>query len=72
MDTLEFLVEINDLQANYKKLVRDKRLTKKAMCDLVIPFRDKYRLNDSTALMIARGEITLEKIVDIAKAGSMG
>ena len=46
-------------------MVRTKRLTKRAICDLVIPFRDKYNLTDKDALMIARNEITLSKIVDL-------
>lgn len=59
------LKEIANLQESYKKLVRTKRLTKKAICDFVIPFRDKYNLTDKDALMIARNEITLSKIVDL-------
>lgn len=59
------LKEIADLQESYRKLVRTKRLTKRAICDLVIPFRDKYNLTDKDALMIARNEITLSKIVDL-------
>ena len=34
--------DIGDLQTNYQVLIDEKRLSKKAMCDLVIPFRDKY------------------------------
>lgn len=36
--------EIGELQNDYRKLVNGKKLTKRAMCDLVIPFRNKYNL----------------------------
>lgn len=62
---MEALKEIGKLQADYNKLVREKRLTKKAMCDLVIPFRDKYGLKDSDALRIARAEMSLSEIADL-------
>ena len=48
------LKEIGDLQNNYQKLIDNNQLTKKAICDLVIPFRDEYNLSDSQALQIAR------------------
>ena len=32
--------DIGDLQTNYQVLIDEKRISKKAMCDLVIPFRD--------------------------------
>ena len=49
--------EIADLQVGYKKLVTEKRVTKQAICNLVVPFRDKYKLSDKDALRIARGEV---------------
>lgn len=57
--------EITELQAAYQRLIDEKRLTKKAMCDLCIPFRDKYRLKDSQALRIARKEMDLSEMVDL-------
>lgn len=59
------LEEIVELQKAYKTLFDSKRLTKKAMCDLVVPFRDKYSLSDSTALRVARGELSLEQIAKL-------
>ena len=47
--------EAVNLQRQYNKLLCDGKLSKKAMCDLVIPFRDKYGLSDIEALNIARG-----------------
>ena len=54
--------DIGDLQTNYQALIDEKRLSKKAMCDLVIPFRDKYGLTDLQALQIARNELTIAEI----------
>ena len=41
------------------------KLTKKAMCDLVVPFRDKYKLTDLQALMVARNELSISEIADL-------
>lgn len=56
------LREIINLQQGYKSLFDKKKLTKKAICDLVIPFRDKYGLKDLEALKIARNELSLAEI----------
>ena len=57
--------KVSELQKAYAKLGHDKILTKKNICDLVIPFRDKYRLKDSEALLIARGEISTERVMQM-------
>lgn len=57
--------EVAELQAAYQRLIDEKRLTKRAMCDLCIPFRDKYGLKDSQALQIARNEMELSEMVDL-------
>lgn len=57
--------EIGELQDNYKKLVSENRLSKKAMCELIIPFRDKYGLSDLQALQIARAELSISDICTI-------
>ena len=57
--------EVGELQDNYQKLVDENRLTKKAMCDLVVPFRDKYKLTDLQALMVARNELSISEIADL-------
>lgn len=56
------LNEIVDLQKSYQKLVDSKKLTKRAICELVVPFRDKYGLSDLEALRVARNELTLSEI----------
>ena len=57
--------EVADLQAAYQRLIDEKRLTKRAMCDLCVPFRDKYGLKDAQALRIARNEMDLQEMVNL-------
>lgn len=56
------LKDVAELQRGYENLVRYRDLTKKNLCDLVIPFRDKYGLTDMQALAIARNECSLSYI----------
>lgn len=63
MDSL--MCDVANLQTEYQKLIDEKKLTKKNMCDLVIPFRDKYSLKDSAALQIARAELSVAEIYDL-------
>ena len=65
---MSIMREVAELQKAYQRLIDKKRLTKKAMCDLCIPFRDKYGLKDSEALRIARNEMDLSEIVDLLEA----
>lgn len=62
---INVLKEIGKLQSDYNSLKLNRKLTKKAMCDLVIPFRDKYYLTDKEALMFARNEIKINEMVKI-------
>lgn len=59
--------DIGELQMNYQSLIGEGRMTKKAMCKLVIPFRDKYGLTDLQALQIARNELTIAEINSLFK-----
>lgn len=70
MDNLMY--DVANLQAEYRKLVDESRLSKKAMCDLVIPFRDKYRLKDGQALQIARDELSISEINNLLNKESEG
>lgn len=63
MDSL--MSDVANLQIEYQKLIDESRLSKKAMCDLVIPFRDKYGLKDLQALQIARAELSISEINDL-------
>lgn len=57
--------EVGNLQNNYQELCRSNKLSKKAICNLVIPFRDKYRLTDLQALQIVRNELAILEIADL-------
>ena len=57
--------DVANLQIGYQNLISEKRLSKKNICDLVIPFRDKYGLKDSQALQIARAELPIVEINDL-------
>ena len=54
--------DIVELQESYKELVETKTLSKRKLCELCIPFRDKFGLTDIETLRIARNEITLKEI----------
>lgn len=58
----EILKDIGNLQLEWNKLIENNNLTKKTMCDLCIPFRDKYNLKDNQVLQIARNEIDIATI----------
>ena len=60
--------KVAELQEAYQRLIDEKRLPKRAMCDLCIPFWDKYGLKDSQALRITRKEMDLAKMLDLLEA----
>lgn len=62
---MERIIEAVKLQQEYQKLVNNKKLSKKAMCELCIPFRDKYKLTDLQVLRIARKEVKLSELIDL-------
>lgn len=57
--------EVGEIQDDYGMLIVTGTLTKKAMCELLIPFRDKYKLTDMQTLSIARQEISITEIVKL-------
>lgn len=61
----EFLKEAVKLQEDYKVLFDENRVTKKAICELCIPFRDKYGLTDIQTLKIARNEADTAETISI-------
>lgn len=65
--TVDAIREAATMQEEYQRLVDNRKLTKKAMCELCIPFRDKYGLTDLQTLRIARREIDLMEMVDLLK-----
>lgn len=59
---MDKMKDVSKLQEDWNNLLSSGHMTKKAVCDLVIPFRDKYGLTDGQALQIARNEISLSEI----------
>lgn len=53
------------IQHEYQRLVDAQKLSKKAMCELCVPFRDKYGLTDLQTLRIARREMDLMEMVEL-------
>lgn len=62
---MSIMREVAELQEAYQRLIDENRFTKRAMCDLCIPFRDKYRLTDLQTLRIARKEMDLLEMVNL-------
>lgn len=62
-EVLSVLKEIVELQNSYTSLLKSNKMTKRAMCDLVQPFSDKYKLTDIQALTIARDNLSLKEIL---------
>ena len=65
MNTDKLFKQIAEMQKQYQNLIDTKSLTKKSLCDLCVPFRDKYGLTDLQTLMIARKEIGIPEIIDL-------
>lgn len=62
----EILREIGRIQDQYQELKKkQKHLTKKAICNLAVPFRNKYGLTDIETLRIIRNEMTISEIAKI-------
>ena len=53
------------MQKEYQRLVDTRKLSKKAMCELCVPFRDEYGLTDLQTLRIARGDMDLMEMVEL-------
>ena len=65
MNTDKLFKQIAEMQRQYQNLIDTKSLTKKALCDLCVPFRDEYGLTDLQTLMIARKEMGIPEIIDL-------
>ena len=63
------LSDIIEIQRAYKALYNKAigNFTKKQLCDVMIPYRDKSELTDREVLAIARNELSLEEIDKLLK-----
>lgn len=62
---IELLEDVEKLQDDYQTLIDEHRLNEKSMFDLVCPFRDKYKLTDLQALMVARSKMSISEIFNL-------
>lgn len=59
--------EIIVLQARYQSLYINNKLTKANICELCIPFRDKYHLQDHEVLNIAKAYYGFERTIQLVE-----
>ena len=64
-ERMEGIKEAAIIQEEYQHLIDENRLSKKAMCALCVPFRDKYGLSDLQTLRIARKEMSLMEMLQL-------
>lgn len=62
---MEAIREAAIMQKEYQRLVDQEILSKKDLCTLCIPFRDKHGLTDLETMRIARREIDLMELIDL-------
>lgn len=62
---MRIMKEIAAMQKEYQQLVDKRKLTKKAMCELCVPFRNKYGLTDLQTLRIARNQMEMAEMVEL-------
>ena len=62
---VNFIESAAEMQIAFQKAVDEKKLTKKVLCDLCIPFKEKYHLDDIAVLRIAQQKETLVFLIDV-------
>jgi hypothetical protein len=62
---MNMMREVGKLQEDYQNLIDKNKLTKKSLCELCTPFRDKYNLTDIQVLRIVRKEMSLLEMMDL-------
>ncbi|WP_373124788.1 hypothetical protein [Blautia producta] len=63
-DFKEYVLDVNQLQLEYERLRNSVKISKKDICNLCIPFMDKYGLSDAQTLLIARKQVGLDYILN--------
>ena len=64
-ERMNALREAAVMQEEYRRLTAEKKLSKKAICALCVPFQDKYGLTDLQTLRIAREEMSLMEMLQM-------
>ena len=57
--------EVAKLQDGWRELKESGRMTKRAIVELVAPFRDRHGLTDLMALEIAKGNMSLSEMMRV-------
>ncbi len=61
----ETLKDVASLQREWNKLLESGRVTKRDICELCLPFKEKYNLTDMQALKVARNELSIEEVLGV-------
>ena len=59
--TFDILMDIGLTRNKYDSFKKQRVLTKRHIIDIVVPFRDRYKLSDDKALAIIRDKISIKK-----------
>ena len=62
----DILMDIGLTRAKYDSFKKQRVLTKQHIIDIVVPFRDRYKLSDDKSLAIVRDKMSIKKACDIA------
>lgn len=62
----DILMDIGLTREKYDSFKKQRVLTKQHIIDIVVPFRDRYKLSDDKALAIIREKMSIKKACDIA------
>lgn len=62
----DILMDIGLTRSKYDSFKKQRVLTKQHIIDIVVPFRDRYKLSDDKALEIIRDKMSIKKACDIA------
>lgn len=60
-----FMKDVALMQENYDNLRNSGNFTKQAICNMLIPFRDKYKLTDIQTLGIANKRYNLAEMIQL-------
>lgn len=65
----ELFVDIAIMQEKYSSLFVNGVVTKKNICEVCVPFKDKYGFSDLQTLQLARSELSIAEIIRLVKEG---
>lgn len=63
----ELFIDIAIMQDKYSSLFVDGVVTKGNICEVCVPFKDKYGFSDLQTLQLARSELSISEIIRLVK-----